>query len=137
MEKKEKPKLVKIERTFSPFEEEDSPLQIFETNVDGAKLTLKIRELTGGEDNKITQSAMRVRGKGRKREWDFDTGILRVERIYYSCRKPDTGLWVNGERVELTRENIPKLKQKISDWSYDKIQDVNEVTEEEEKNSER
>jgi len=134
MEKKEKPKIVKIERKFSPFEEDELPLHEFPTEIEGTKITLRIKELTTGEDNQITQNAMKVRGKGRKREYDFDTGVMRTERIYFSLRRPETGLWIGDERVNLTRENIPKLKQKISDWIYDKIQDVNEISEESEKN---
>lgn len=122
-------------QTFSPFEDENN-LSIYEYSqtFDSSQIVLKIKELTTGEDDAVTRRAMVVKGKGRKRIHDLDTGVLKIERIYYSTIKPSTGLFINGDKIELSRDNIGRLKSKLSDWIYEKILDLNEVTEEDEKN---
>lgn len=128
----EKPKISK--KIFSPFEEDEFQVYEFAQEIEKVKVMLKIKELTSGEDSIITKKAFIVRGKGRKREHDLDTGLMKNERIYYSCKHPRTGLFLDGVRIDLTPENIPRLKQKIADWIYEKILEVNELLEEEEKN---
>lgn len=103
----------------------------FKTKIEGSEILLKITELTTGEDNKITKAAWITKGRGRKSTSELDVGILRNEKILASISKPGAGLWVDGELVNINRENVERLKGKIADWINEKILELNELEEEE------
>jgi hypothetical protein len=111
-----------------------APLHEIEHSFDGRIVKVKFRELSQAEDAELRNRATIKRTKGRRVEFDIDTEALRLGRMKLALSGDDTGIWVDGHKVDIKQKGLENLRIKIADWIYDHILDSLVVTEEEEKN---
>jgi hypothetical protein len=111
-----------------------APLHEIERSFDGRVVKVKFRELSQAEEAELRNKATIKRTKGRRIDIDIDTEALRLGRMKLALSGDDTGIWVDGHKVDLRQSGLENLRTKIADWIYDHILDSLVVTEEEEKN---